>query len=109
MAHYELGNFDIMDSLIKSVYRFMSKMKNLNVVEEEIFRFVKHSFAVSPRQLQPELEKLLQKIKHLEKNRHQTRSFAYMDIISWLESKVHHRSMSSIIREKYLNSRKHRI
>ncbi len=84
----------------------MSKMKNLNVVEEEIFRFVKHSFAVSPRQLQPELEKLLQKIKHLEKNRHQTRSFAYMDIISWLESKVYNKSMSKVIYEKYMESKR---
>ena len=25
MAHYELGNFEIMESLIKSVYRFMAK------------------------------------------------------------------------------------
>ena len=28
IAHYELGNEDILDSLIKSVYRFMAKMQN---------------------------------------------------------------------------------
>ncbi len=37
MAHFELGNFDIIESLIKSVFRFMSKMENLTVVEEEMF------------------------------------------------------------------------
>ncbi|MFX6857628.1 hypothetical protein ABTH71_20000, partial [Acinetobacter baumannii] len=62
MAHYELGNFDLMESLTKSVFRFMSKMKNLTVVEEEIFRFVKTSFGLSPRQLKPELEKFLNTI-----------------------------------------------
>ena len=32
MAHFEMGNFDIMESLIRSVYRFMAKMENLTVV-----------------------------------------------------------------------------
>ncbi len=37
IAHYELGNFEILEYLIKSVYRFMAKLGNLSVVEEEIF------------------------------------------------------------------------
>lgn len=107
MAHYELGNYDLMESLSKSVYRFMAKMKNLTVVEEEMFRFLRHSFVFSPRELKPELEKFLQKIKHLEGNRFETRSFAYLDIISWVESKVYEKPLSAIIKEKYLQS-KHR-
>lgn len=106
MAHYELGNDVIIESLIKSVYRFMAKMKTLTVVEEEIFRFLRNSFKVSPRKLKPELEKLLYKIKHLEGNRYETRSFAYLDVISWVESKVYEKPLSTIIHEKYLNSKK---
>lgn len=102
MAHYELGNDEIIESLIKSVYRFMARMKNLTVVEEEMFRFLRKSFGISPRKLKPELEKFLYKIKHLEKNPYETRSFAYLDIISWLESKVLEKPMSEIIHEKYL-------
>lgn len=104
MAHYELGNYDILESLIKSVYRFMAKMKNLTVVEEEMFRFLRNSFRLSPRQLKPELEKFLYKIKHLEKNRFETRAFAYLDIISWVESKVYNKPLSTIIHEKYSES-----
>lgn len=104
MAHYEMGNYDIMESLTKSVYRFMAKMKNLTVVEEEMFRFLRSSFSLSPRQLKPELEKFLDKIKHLEKNRFETRAFAYLDVISWVESKVHNKSLSAIIKEKHLRS-----
>lgn len=106
MAHYELGNYELMESLTKSVYRFMAKMENLTVVEEEMFRFLRNSFAVSPRQLKPELEKFLDKIKHLESNRYETRSFAYMDIISWTESKVSGKPMYEIIHNKYLKRRK---
>jgi hypothetical protein len=106
MAHYELGNDEIIESLIKSVYRFMARMKNLTVVEDEMFRFLRHSFKLSPRQLKPEFEEFLQKIKHLEKNRFETRAFAYLDVISWVESKVYEKPMSEIIHEKYLKSKR---
>jgi hypothetical protein len=107
LAHYELGNYELMESLTKSVYRFMSKMENLTVIEEEIFRFLRHSFHHVPaRKIKPELEEFLQKIKHLEKNRFETRSFAYLDIISWVESKVYQKPMGTIIHEKYLQSKR---
>ena len=106
LAHYELGNTEIMESLVRSVYRFMAKMDNLSVVEEEMLRFLRNSFDVPAKKIKPELEKLLSKIKHLEKNRFETRSFAYLDIISWLESKVFEKPMSTIIHDKYLKSKR---
>lgn len=106
IAHYELGNDSIIESLTKSVYRFMARMENLTVIEEEMFRFLRNSFNISPRKLKPELEKFLYKVKHLENNRFQTRSFAYLDIISWLESKVYDKTMSEIITGKYHKSKR---
>lgn len=105
ICHYELGNYEILDSLAKSVHRFMAKMKNLTVVEEAMFRFLKNSYK-SPEQIREALKKFLEQIKHLEKSRFETRSFAYLDIISWLESKVHHKTMSEIIYGKYIKSKK---
>jgi hypothetical protein len=104
MAHYELRNYDIIESLIKSVYRFMAKMENLTVIEEEMFAFLRKSFKVSPKAMKPEFEKFLQKIKHFEKSRFETRAFAYLDIISWLEGKEYEKSIGEIIHQKYLNS-----
>lgn len=106
LAHYELGNYDIMEYLTKSVYRFMAKMENLTVIEEEMFSFIRNTFHLSPRKLKPEFEILLNKIKKFEKNRFETRAFAYLDIISWLESKVYEKPMDLVIKEKYLNARK---
>jgi len=106
ISHYELGNFQLLEYLIKSVYRFMAKMQNLSLVEEEMFKFLKNSFYLSARKLQPEFEKLLNKIKHLEKSKFETRAFAYLDIISWLESKVYNKPVYEIIREKYLEGKR---
>ncbi len=104
LSHYELGNYELVEYLSKSVYRFMAKMKNLTKVEQEIFKFLRTSFRVSPKQLQPELENLLQRIKHLENDRYETRAFAYLDVISWVESKVYRKTMSQIVHAKYMAS-----
>jgi hypothetical protein len=106
IAHYELGNFELLEYLFKSVYRFMAKMGNLSVVEEEIFKFLRRSFRISTRQLKQEFEKLLEKLKALENNRLETRAFAYLDIISWLESKINKVPVQDIIRQKFLNNSK---
>lgn len=105
LAHYELGNDMLMESLSKSVYRFMARMKHLTAVEAAMFRFLRQSIPLSPRQLRPGLEAFLADIKHLENDRFQTKAFAYLDIISWVEGKVYGKPMSEIVREKYLRSR----
>jgi hypothetical protein len=102
IAHYELGNYQLLEYLIKSVYRYMAKMGNLSLVEEEIFKFLRKSFHISPKKIKPEFEKLLGKLKTYEKNRFETRAFAYLDIISWLESKLRDVPVQDIIREKFL-------
>jgi tetratricopeptide (TPR) repeat protein len=106
MAHYELGNYEILDSLTRSVYRFMAKMENLTVVEEAMFRFLRKSFQLSRHQMKTELKAFLDSIKQLEKNRFQTRTFAYLDVISWVESKVTGMPLSKVIHDKYLAKKK---
>jgi len=85
----ELGNFDPMEYLIRSVYRFMAKME---------------SFKLSAKSIKPELEKLLLKLKQHENNRLETRAFLYLDVISWLESKISNVAVQDIIRGEFLTS-----
>jgi len=95
-----------LEYLIKSVYRFMAKMENLSRVEEEIFRFLRKSFNLKPGEVKPELGKLLEELKKYEKNRYETRAFVYLDIISWLESKIRNVPVQDVIREKYLSGKR---
>jgi hypothetical protein len=103
LAHYELGNHELLQYLTKSVYRFMAKKKNLAKVEEEILRFLRRSYFMPRDRVKPELQKFLEQIKAYEKNRFQTRVFVYLDIISWVESKVYHKPISAVIHQKYLD------
>ncbi len=106
MAHFELGNDEILESLSRSVYRFMAKMKNITDVDQEIFKFLRNTRFVNSSQFKPELKNLLNNIKHFEKDPLQTRAFAYIDIISWVESKVYGTTLEKIAREKYLQSKR---
>ncbi|MBA2563434.1 MAG: hypothetical protein H0V14_11095 [Chitinophagaceae bacterium] len=106
IAHYELGNFDLMEYLIKSVYRFMSKMENLSIVEEEMFAFLRRSFYLSAKDIKPELQKLLLKLKKHEHNRFETRAFLYLDVVSWLESKIENIPVQEVIQKKFKERRK---
>lgn len=105
IAHYELGNFDLLEYLSKSVYRYMAKMENLSKVEEEVFAFLRRSFKVGAHALKPEFQKLLAKLRKYEGNPLETRAFAYLDIISWLESKIYNINVQDVIRNKYLREK----
>ncbi|MEO7962119.1 MAG: hypothetical protein ABIR19_11260 [Ginsengibacter sp.] len=106
IAHYEIGNFQLLEYLVKSVYRFMAKMQNLSLVEEEMFKFLKKTFYLSAKKLKPEFEKLLNTIKQFETSKFETRAFAYLDVISWLESKVFDKPVYEVIRTKHLAGRR---
>ena len=77
------------------------------MIEEEMLRFLRRSFYVPRDKIKGELEKFLDRIKQYEKNRFQTRVFVYLDIISWVESKVYNKPMSAIISEKFKQGKRH--
>ena len=106
LAHYELGNHELMEYLTKSVYRFMMKMENLSLIEEEMLKFLRRSFYIPKHRLKSELEKFLEKIRQFEHKRFQSRVFVYLDITSWVEAKVYNKPFSQVISDKYGKRRK---
>jgi hypothetical protein len=77
-------------------------MEHLSIVEENILQFLRGSFRVKPAELKSEFIKLLARLKEQENNPHETRAFSYLDIISWLESKISGVPVGEVIRAKYL-------
>lgn len=106
IAHFELGNHDLLAYLVKSVYRFMARMENLSAVEEAMIGFLRDSFHLSYKDIKPKLQALLDKLRKYENNPLESRAFAYLDVISWLESKLQGVPVEQVIREKYLENKK---
>lgn len=101
IAHYELGNFTLIEYLLKSVYRFMAKMNHLNRVEVDIFKFLRNSFSLPQNAIIPAFKKLKKQLEQTEKNPLTTRSFMYLDIQSWLESKIRNVPVEIVVREHF--------
>ena len=100
IAHYELGHMEVVNYLSKSVYRFMSKMKNLGEVEEVLFNFIRKSIQAGT-EINNSFNDLLATLQPLEKNKLESRAFMYLDIISWLESKIQGKEVQTVIKEKH--------
>ena len=84
----------------------MAKMKNLSVVEEEIFKFLRKSFSLEKDKIIPAFITLKEKLQRLQGNPLETRSFMYLDIIAWLESKIRNVPVQQVRRDKFLKGRK---
>jgi len=101
IAHYELGHYNLLEHLVKSVYRFLRKMEELNAVQEEILRFLRKSLNTNPQNLTESFVKLRTRLIPHTNNPVERRSFLYLDIISWLTSKIEGRPVQAVIREKF--------
>lgn len=102
IAHFEMGNAQLVEYQVKSVYRFLAKNKDLQEVQREIFRFLRKTPKMRATELKKEFIRLKEKLSKLENDPFQRRPFLYLDIISWLESKIEDRKVQDIIREKFL-------
>jgi hypothetical protein len=102
LARYEAGLDENFDRYLKSTYKYLIKMNELHAVQREIIHFLRHLDLgrVLPHQLKAEFEKLLVRLKIYEDHPYEKRAFLYLDLISWLESKIGNRPVSSVITEK---------
>ena len=102
IAHFELGNEQLVEYQIKSVYRFLLQMEDLHAVQKEIFRFLRRTPGMRKNVLMDEFRNLHAKLSKLQEDPFERRPFLYLDILSWLESKLENRTVADIIHEKFL-------
>lgn len=101
IAYYEMGDNYLIEYQVKSIYRFLTKMEDLHAVQKEILSFIRKLPKVRPAELKKEFKKLLERFIKLRADPYEARSFLYLDIISWLESKIQGISVQQVIREKF--------
>lgn len=106
IAHFELGNAQLVEYQVKSVYRFLAKMEDLHAVQTEIFRFLRKTPRMIEQEMSEEFSRLKKKLDKLVEDPYERRPFLYLDIISWLESKIEDRPVQDIIHEKFLKRQK---
>ena len=100
VAHYDAGlDFNI-DKLIVSTYKFLLKMNDLHDVQRKMISFLKNLSNIYPQELRKEFIKLHSELKKYENHPFERRAFLYLDILSWLESKINNVTVEYIIQQK---------
>ena len=103
VAHYEAGMDYHLEVQLKSTYKFLIKMNDLHEVQREMIKFLKNLGAIFPSELKSEFKKLHDRLIVFENHPYEKRAFLYLDIISWLESKIENKPIAQIIQEKAKN------
>lgn len=100
IAHFDQGDTLLVSYQVKSVYRFLLKMKEMQKAQKEIFKFIRKTTSMAPNDMPQEFIKLRDKLIPLENELLERRPFLYLDIISWLNSKIYKISMVEAIRQR---------
>lgn len=100
IAHHELKNEMLVSYQIKSVYRYLSKMDDLQSVQKEILSFLRKTPQLHPRDLKKAFTILRSKLTKYQHHAYEKRPFLYLDIIAWLDSKIKGKRIQDIIKER---------
>ena len=100
VAHYEAGMDYLLEVQLKSTYKFLIKMNDLHEVQREMIKFLKNLGSIFPSELKSEFKKLHARLIVFESHPYEKRAFLYLDVISWLESKIENKPVATIIQEK---------
>jgi hypothetical protein len=100
VAHYEAGFDYHLETHLRETYKFLIKMNDLHEVQKAMIRFVRSLGDIYPHELKSAFVKLHEELKQYEDDPYERRAFLYLDVLSWLESKIENRSVGEIIREK---------
>lgn len=77
-------------------------MNDLHEVQNEMIKFIKNLQDIYPHDLKKAFIKLHDTLIEFEEKPFEKRAFLYLDIISWLESKIDNKPVAQIIKDKYL-------
>jgi len=101
VAHYEVGLDYHLEKQLVSTYKFLLKMDELHEVQKEMIKFLKNLGDIYPHQIKKEFIKLHASLKKYEDDPFERRAFLYLDVLSWLESKIENRPVDLIIQDKF--------
>ena len=77
-------------------------MEDLYAVQKEMVSFLKSLGEIYPSELKSAFKALHQKLLTYEDHPYERRAFLYLDIISWLESKIENKSIEEIMKAKFI-------
>ncbi|MEM9916567.1 MAG: hypothetical protein AAF990_00645 [Bacteroidota bacterium] len=101
IVHFEIGNYVLLDYLANSVHRFLDKVEELNKMQTETIRFIRQIIKLPISEHPKAFKEFHAVLKKLQKDAFEKRAFLYLDITSWVESKIQGKALREIVRNKF--------
>ena len=101
IAHFELGHYVLLDSLVDSVQRFLSKMKEYNLLQNKTITFFRNIIKRVPSEHILLFKSFSIELEELAKDPFEKRAFIYLDTQSWVQSKLENKNLSEILRDRF--------
>lgn len=102
IAHWEAGYDYNLDKIIRETYNYLDRMNDLHEVQKTILKNLNGLENIYPGEIKGFLRNLHKELKKYEDDPYEKRAFLYLDIISWLESKISSDPLQNIIKRKSL-------
>lgn len=101
MAHYDLKNMDFLDYVINNTARFISKMQDTSKLQKASIGFFRRLINAKSDDTAKLFLDFRKKLSELKAEEFEKRSFIFLDIESWVESKIQHKTLAQVVKERY--------
>ncbi|MDC0230966.1 hypothetical protein OAK19_03285 [Aureispira] len=100
LTHFELKNFQLLESLLLNTYRMMYKRKLLYKSEKIIFKYLKKYLRIhSELEIITSFKLLKQELQEVKVEKFEKNFLPNFDLVVWIESKIQNKTMPAIIME----------
>lgn len=104
VLHFEAGNYDLLEYVVKSAKRYLSKNNRYHNFEKAVLRFITKAMNVTGKAYVNELyEDLKSDLEKLKTDPFEKNALEQFDLISWAESKKQKKPVGEILKEKQMH------
>ena len=102
VVHYEMGNSILLESLLRSTYRYLRKQDRFYGFESSILKFIRKSKdLVGRQQIKVAYADLKVEFEQLSENPSEKAIFRYFNFMAWIDSKINGSEFSEEVRKQF--------
>jgi hypothetical protein len=101
MAHFDLGNFELLDYRLQNTARFIQRMKDPSQLQTTVIHHFRILLRSEPARRPELLRAFLSDIQKLHANPLERRSFIFLDPEPWIQARLDSRPLADILKEQF--------
>ncbi|MBP9077448.1 MAG: hypothetical protein KBG02_11350 [Haliscomenobacter sp.] len=101
MAHYDLGNFDMLDYRIQNTARFISQMKESSKLQKEAILFFRALLSAPPSARLALFEGFGAQLAEYRNDPYEQRAFIFLDLPAWVDAKIQDLPLAAVVAQRF--------